>query len=469
MISFYQTLRKGCSFMLKRAPLLSHSMLLLLFCMVVQTCVAQEDPDINGITGYKSMQALKRNWRPFNNNSFWNKTIPVTADTHPDSEAIIKELKYRNALDGSKEIFLRLGEEWNPTLHVVGSQASKFHYQARSDKIENQVIVGVRHGRIYRFTHFNLQNCWNPDADNIDNQDITDQKWPFIPGVTYPAKVDDGLMIVVDKSAGNKFTAYEVSHGHDYVNTDGYAQCTTFNIWNLGYTGVVTYRPLCSASTPGSGSSGAASCASCDEYWQHAGGHGAGTSLIAGLIRPGELDNALAAPLAPDDPNYNPEVLSGDGLIHHALKFSYDQNRKGAPLYPFAYRNDGTMIPKVDTFYKYPVEGMLFQLRADFDESTIDNEYAKVIVRTLKTYGMVLVDNGSNGYSMALYLQNMYTPNNDQATNRVWWDSQYQNIYDGLAGTDSYNNPKIKASDFRVVDTENLYLSHYLADHINND
>ena len=47
MISFYQTLRKGCSFMLKRAPLLSHSMLLLLFCMVVQTCVAQEDPDIN--------------------------------------------------------------------------------------------------------------------------------------------------------------------------------------------------------------------------------------------------------------------------------------------------------------------------------------------------------------------------------------------------------------------------------------
>ena len=52
MISFYQTLRKGCSCMLKRASLLSCSMLLLLFCVTVQTCVAQEDPDVGGIVGY---------------------------------------------------------------------------------------------------------------------------------------------------------------------------------------------------------------------------------------------------------------------------------------------------------------------------------------------------------------------------------------------------------------------------------
>ena len=217
--------------MIKRASLLSRSMLLLLFCVAAQTCIAQEDPDVAGpsgaiITGYKGQLALKDNWRPFNNHSYWNKPIPADAQPHPDSVAIINELTVRNY---PKEIFLRLGEEWNPTLHVVGSRASKFYYQARSDKVENGVIVGVRRGRIYRFTHFNLQNCWNPDALD-DNQDVTDGAWPFIPGVTYPAKVDDGLMIVVDKSAGNKFTAYEVSHGHDYLNTDGYAQCTTFNI-----------------------------------------------------------------------------------------------------------------------------------------------------------------------------------------------------------------------------------------------
>lgn len=109
------------------------------FCAIVQTCVAQEDHDVGGIAGYKGQLALKDNWRPFNNHSYWNRKIPATADTHPDSDAIINELKNRNY---PKEIFLRLGEEWNPTLHVVGSQASKFHYQSRSDKVENGVIGG---------------------------------------------------------------------------------------------------------------------------------------------------------------------------------------------------------------------------------------------------------------------------------------------------------------------------------------
>ncbi len=145
---------------------------------------------------------------------------------------------------------------------------------------------------------------------------------------------------------------------------------TTFNIWNLGYTGIVYYRPLYSSNVAGSGSSSGASCAPCDDYWQHAGGHGAGTSLIAGLLRPEELTNAVGAVIATTDPDYNPDVASGDGLIHHALKFSYDQNRGGPPLYPFAYRNDGQM-PNLP---KYPVEGMLLQLRPDFDESVIDNE-----------------------------------------------------------------------------------------------
>ncbi len=126
MKDYYQTLRKGCAFMLKRASLLLCSMLLLLFCMVVQTCVAQEDPDVGGIAGYKGM-SMKGNWRPFSNNSYWNRKIPENPPVHLESDAIINELKNRNY---PKEIFLRLGEEWNPTLHVVGSQASKFHYQA---------------------------------------------------------------------------------------------------------------------------------------------------------------------------------------------------------------------------------------------------------------------------------------------------------------------------------------------------
>ena len=185
MISFYHTLRKGCSFMFKRASLLSHSMLLLLFCMVAQTCVAQESPDVGGIAGYKGMQDLKGNWRPFGNNSLWNKTIPATALTHVESRPIIDDMvNVRNYPYG---ITIRLAEGWNPTLHVVGSAASKYQYHSSTN--------------IYRFTHHNLQNFWNPD---VNGDDITDAAWPFIPGVTYPENTADGRMIIVDKSVGPK-------------------------------------------------------------------------------------------------------------------------------------------------------------------------------------------------------------------------------------------------------------------------
>ncbi len=425
MISFYQTLRKGCSCMFKRASLLSHSMLLLLFCMVAQTCVAQSDPEINGITGYLGM-SMKGNWRPFNNYSPWNRTIPAGVENHLESGLIIGDMT-------GKGITIRLSRDYNRTLHIVNSRASKYQYHSSTN--------------IYRFTHFNPQNCWNPDAigNGGNGDDITDEAWPFIPGVTYPEKTEDGRMIIIDKSAGSKYTAYEKSKGTSTANLEGgYVPCTTFNIWNLGYLGCVYYRPPCSASDLGSSGN---SCATCDAYWTCAGGSGSGTPLIAGLIRPEELTNALAAPLAPTDPNYNPDVPTGDGLIHHALAFAYNFNRCGPPLYPFAYRNDGP-YPVTDT--SKPVEGMLFQL-LDADnsiENSISNAYGQVIVRTLKTYGMVLVDGGSNNDTMALYVQNMYNPNVETETNKYWWDSHYPGLYDSII--------HIEAVAFRVVNTEAL-------------
>ena len=246
-----------------------------------------------------------------------------------------------------------------------------------------------------------------------------------------------------------KYTAYEISHGPIDANlVGGYVPCSTFNIWSLAYNGIVTYRPLCT---------GNLQWPSCDDYWTCAGGHGAGTSLIAGLIRPKEFDNAVGAVLAPTDPGYNVDVPSGDGLIHHALKFAYNFNRCGPPLYPFAYRNDGTIVPIDCQDKSKPVEGMLFQLVDPYNtiENSISNAYGKVIVRTLKTYGMVLVDGGSNDETMALYVQNMFTPGVE--TNRQWWDRNYPGLYNSITG--------IKAENFRVVDTGDLYLSRLLWEH----
>ncbi|MBF8275946.1 MAG: uncharacterized protein HW390_1019 [Candidatus Brocadiaceae bacterium] len=422
--------------MFKRVPLLSHSMLLLLFCVIAQTCIAQEDPDVNGIPGYKGMNVLKGNWRPFNNNSPWNKTIPAGINDHDDSEEIIKDMDPNH-----RNITLRFTNESNPTLHVVSSRAAKHQYKSSSN--------------IYRFTHFNPQNCWNPDALGNDGNgdDITDEAWPFIPGVTYPEPPPDEHMIIIDKSAGANYTAYEVSNGNANL-VGGYAPCSTFNIWNLGYRGYVYYRPPCGSGNPGSSGN---QCATCDDYWHVAGGRGAGVPIIGGLIRPKELDNAVGAVLAPGDPNYNPDVASGDGLIHHALAFCYNFNRNGPPLYPLAYRNDGPMAPLLDDeTRKYPIEGMLFQLKPSFDESNINNAFGLVIVHTLKTYGMVLVDNGSDNDTMALYLQNMYTPGVE--TNVHWWEQNYAGLYGSITG--------IKASDFRVVDTDALYGAGLLWEHV---
>ena len=80
-------------------------------------------------------------------------------------------------------------------------------------------------------------------------------------------------------------------------------------------------------------------------------------------------------------------------------------------------------------------------------ENSVSNDYGKVIIRTLKTYGMYLVDSGSNNETMALYRQNMYTPGVE--TNAAWWERNYPGLYDSITG--------VRAENFRVVDTVSLY------------
>jgi hypothetical protein len=421
MIRIFSAPQRACSKVVKRTALLVFSALFLLFCTVAQICIAQEEPDVNGIPGYLGM-SMKGNWRPYNNNSPWNTIIPAGVEDHVQSPAIIDDM-----ID--KGITLRFAGTWTTTLHVVNRKASKYQYHSSTN--------------IYRFTHFNPQNCWNPDTGG---DDVTDDPWPYIPGVTYTEDMADGRMIIIDKSAGSKYTAYEITHGTNTANlVGGYAPCSTFNIWNLGYRGYVYYRPPCSTGTP---SVSGNECASCDDYWPVAGGSGAGTPLLGGLLRPEELDNAVGAVLAPTDPNYNPDVPSGDWLIHHALSFCYNFNRCGPPLYPVAYRADGN---PVENGIERPVQGMLFQLVDPNNtlENSISNSWGKVVVRTLKKYGMYLVDGGSNNETAALYLQNMYTPNVER--NIDWWNRNYPGLFSSITGI------HVTHENFRVVNTESQF------------
>lgn len=110
----------------KRAALLSCSMLFLLFCAVAQTCMAQtEEPDVQGISGYKGMAALPRAWRPFNNNSPWNMEISNDAGAHGESGSVIA---FMNNSYGYNNRYIRFQKEWNPTLHVVKNLAPGYFY-----------------------------------------------------------------------------------------------------------------------------------------------------------------------------------------------------------------------------------------------------------------------------------------------------------------------------------------------------
>lgn len=382
--------------MLKRISLISQGLLFLLFGELAQTTFADDQ-------GYLGMRCLPGYMRPFAATSPWNTPIPGTATAHPESDGIISAM---NAATNTNPKAVRFSDDYQSTLHVVNSNNAnlpKYYYHSQNPNHSTN---------IYRFTH--NENFINPD---VNGDDITDAMYPFIPGKTKPEDTPDGRMTIIDIKSYPNYYALEVSQGKLDLDAHGHAQCSTFNIWDLNGTGTVKNRPVCTEWPV------------CDDYWTCAGGRGAGVPVIAGVVRPEELTFAAS--------------LAGDGIIHHALSFAYDYNRCGPPLYPFAYRNDGTNPGNA-----YPIEGMQFQLLSSFkEEEKITHPYGRVIARTLKTYGAVLVD-GGGGNSMSFNLQNLGTDTaTGHLTNRQAWDIEpgFLGFYDSIT--------VIKPSDFRVVNT----------------
>ena len=100
--------------------------------------------------------------------------------------------------------------------------------------------------------------------------------------------------------------------------------------------------------------------------------------------------DAAGLPILPGLLNYD-EVASG--AIHHAIRFTAPQTRDA---YVWPARHDGVSL----TGLQYPPMGQRFRLKADFDISSY-SPTNQVILQALKTYGMILADNGSSWYSTA--------------------------------------------------------------------
>jgi hypothetical protein len=156
--------------------------------------------------------------------------------------------------------------------------------------------------------------------------------------------------------------------------------------------------------------------------WEAA--NGAIFDLNSHALRPDGWTSADAAglPILPGLVRFD-EVASG--AIRHALRFTAPDTQK-AHIWPA--RHDASNL----TGEEYPPMGLRLRLREDYDLSTFSPQ-VRVILQALKTYGMILADNGSPWYISGVPDER--------------WDNDVLHEVDQVLG-----------SDFEVVDTALLMI-----------
>jgi hypothetical protein len=120
-----------------------------------------------------------------------------------------------------------------------------------------------------------------------------------------------------------------------------------------------------------------------------AAGSGAIWSLRSNALRPAGWTSADAAglPIFPGLARYD-EVARG--VINHALRFTAERTRRQY-VYPARHYASSSDDPSL------PPMGLRVRLKASVDISGFPRQ-ARVVLQALKTYGMILADNGSNWY-----------------------------------------------------------------------
>jgi hypothetical protein len=155
-------------------------------------------------------------------------------------------------------------------------------------------------------------------------------------------------------------------------------------------------------------------------------GSGAIWNLNSNALRPDTWTSADAAglPILPGLVRYD-EILSGE--INHAIRFTA-ANTNGY-IWPARHlTSDDPSAPHI------PPMGARFRLKASYDISGYPPAI-QVILRAMKTYGIILADNGSNWYVSG-------APD-------ARWDNDMLHLLDDLTG-----------DDFEAVDTSGLMLDY---------
>jgi hypothetical protein len=154
-------------------------------------------------------------------------------------------------------------------------------------------------------------------------------------------------------------------------------------------------------------------------------GAGAIWDLNSNALRPSTWTSADAAglPILPGLVRHD-EVAAG--LIAHAIRFTAPTTQT-AFVWAARHQAGASSDPNL------PPMGARFRLRANFDTSSFPKD-VQVILTALKTYGMILADNGSSWY---------VSGTQDEA-----WDND---ILSSIG--------KVKGSDFEAVDSSSLQVN----------
>lgn len=157
--------------------------------------------------------------------------------------------------------------------------------------------------------------------------------------------------------------------------------------------------------------------------WQA--GSGAIFNLLANTLRPSGWTSADAAglPIFPGLVKYD-EVLTG--TINHAIRFTVPQTQD---TFVWPARHEASNL----TGSQYPPMGVRFRLKASFDISGF-SATNQIILQALKTYGMMIADNGSSWYI--------------QGAPDSRWDDD-----------DLHNLTTLNGSDFEVVDVSGMMVN----------
>jgi len=151
-------------------------------------------------------------------------------------------------------------------------------------------------------------------------------------------------------------------------------------------------------------------------------GSGAVFDLRSNRLRPAGWTSADAAglPIFPGLARYD-EVARG--VIDHALRFTAPRTRR-AYVYPARHDASSSDDPSL------PPMGLRVRLKASVDISGFPSQ-ARIVLQALKTYGMILADNGSPWYVSG-------------APDPHW------------SNDDLHTLGRITGADFEVVDTSSL-------------